>query len=61
MPMYPYQLLKPGNDFVCTTASGDNFFDVCVSVVRTKMDCTGVPYFTCMWMPVWCRRVYEGV
>ena len=33
---YPYQLLKPGIDSVCTTASGDNFFvnDVCVSVVR---------------------------
>ena len=25
MPTYPYQLL---NDSVCTTASGDNFFDV---------------------------------
>ena len=26
-------------------ASKDNFFDVCVSVVRTKMDCTVVPQF----------------
>ena len=39
MPTYPYQLLKPGND------SGDNFFDVCVSVILAKVDCTGVPSF----------------
>ena len=30
MPTYPYQLLKTGNDSVCTTASGDNLFDLCV-------------------------------
>ncbi|KAL5516685.1 hypothetical protein EMCRGX_G002083 [Ephydatia muelleri] len=29
---------KPGNDSMCTTASGDNFFDVCVSVVAVECE-----------------------
>ncbi|KAL5486990.1 hypothetical protein EMCRGX_G019540 [Ephydatia muelleri] len=65
MPTYPYQLLKPGNDSVCTTASGDNFFDVCVSVILAKVDCT-VSYCilllecksTCHTQRHWCLTFY---
>ena len=66
MPTYPYQLLKPGNDSVRTTASGDNFFDVCVSISGTYKDGLHRCYISlhvcgCLYGVGGCMRVCECV